>query len=336
MTDLVLPPDLVASEVQWSIIDNSAVFSSALSGAVRTVSRPGNRWSCRLLFRAPMPTKRHRILALIAALRGRSNRLWLTDPAYIAAGSLANAELLSNNAAVSDTTGWTSSNAELVLSADSHFGLRLTRTGVTADRYAYQAALTTVTSAPYAVRAVVGAGKGAVNFKAAAGTSQGATGLLNGTPRTTAGRILETFTASGTSSHVSFYDIATGRAANDFQFLSHASVARCALVNGASQIGTGINIDGLPTSTAGLARAGDWVEINGELKRLTADLDSNSSGAGFLMFEPALRNAPADNAPVVFRSPMGRFLMNDDSVNWNTAPGTRSDLEISLVEDIAS
>jgi len=56
-------------------VDNTAVFSSALSGAVRTYSRPGNRWTCRLIFRAPMPTRRARLLSLIAQLRGRSNRL---------------------------------------------------------------------------------------------------------------------------------------------------------------------------------------------------------------------------------------------------------------------
>jgi len=336
MTDYVLPPDLVAAEVNWQILDNTAVFSSALSGAVRTVSRPGNRWGCRLLFRAPSPTRRHRLLALVAALRGRSNRLWLTDPAYQQAGSLVNAELLSNNAAVAATTGWSSDNAEMVLSADSHLGLRLTRTGVTADRYAFQSGLTTAASTPYAVRALVSAGRGNVNLKATAGTSQGATGLLNGTAITSAGRIVETFTASGTTSHVSFYDLISGRAAGNFQFLSHASVARCGLVAGGSQTGSALLIDGLPVSSAGLLRAGDWMEVGGELKRLTADLNTDSTGTAYALFEPGLRNSPADNAPVIFRNPMGRFLLSDESVGWRTTPGIISDIELTLVEDLGS
>lgn len=335
MTDYVLPPDLVASDVEWSLIDNTAVFSSALSGSTRTYSRPGNRWSCRLIFRAPSAAKRRRLLSLIAALRGRANRLHLADPAGAFAGSFSNAELLTNNAAVTNTTGWASSDAELALSADSHFGLRLTRTGVAADRYAYQSALTTVTSAPYAVRFVLGAGKGNVRAAAMAGTSQGASGLLSGTTRTAAGKYVETFTASGTSSHVSFYDYISGRAANDFQFLTYVSVARCGLVNGSSQVGGALNIDGLPTSTNGLALAGDWVEINGELKRLTADLNSNGSGQGYLMFEPTLRSSPADNIPVIFRNPMGRFMLADERVSWGTRPGIISDVEMSLIEDIA-
>lgn len=335
MTDYVLPPDLVANEIEWRIMDNTAVYSSPLSGAVKTYSRPGNRWAARLNFRALSDQKRRRLLSLLATLRGRSNRLWLTEPGYSFVGSLVCPELLTNNAAVVVTTGWSSSSAEVALSADSHFGLRLARTAATADAYIYQSALTTVASAPYAVRAVYGAGKGNVRIGAAAGTSQGGTTLLNGTVRTAAGRYTDTFTASGTSSHVSFYDYYSGRAVGAFQFVSWASVSRCALVAGGSQTGGALNIDGLPTSTAGLARAGDWVEINGELKRLTADLNSDASGAGYIMFEPTLRTAPADNSPVVFRNPMGRFLIADDELGWSTRPGTLSDLTISLVEDVA-
>ncbi len=335
MTDYILPPDLVANDIQWRILDNTASYSSPLSGAVRTYSRPGNRWAATLSFRAISDQKRRRLLSLLAALRGRSNRLWFTEPGYSFAGSFSCPELITNNAAVVATTGWSSSSAEVALSADSHFGLRLARTAATADAYAYQSAATTVASAPYAIRAVYGAGKGNVRIGAAAGTSQGGTTLLNGTVRTTAGRYTDSFTASGTSTHVSFYDYYSGRAAGAFQFLSWASLTRCALVAGGSQTGGALNIDGLPTSTNGLARAGDWVEINGELKRLTADLNSDSSGAAYIMFEPTLRTSPADNTPVVFRNPMGRFLLAEDAGSWSTRPGTLSEMTIDLVEDIA-
>ena len=102
------------------------------------------------------------------------------------------------------------------------------------------------------------------------------------------------------------------------------SAARCALVNGSSQIGGSLVIDGLPTSTNGLARAGDWFEVNGELKRLTADLNSDSSGNGYLIFEPTLRTSPANNAPVIFRNPMGRFLLAEESTSWGTRPAILS------------
>ena len=334
MTDYILPPDLVANEVEWRILDNTAVYSSPLSGAVRTYSRPGNRWGVRLAFRALSDQKRRRLLSLIAALRGRANRLWLTEPGYAFSGSFSCAELLSNNAAVVNTTGWTSSDAELILSADSHLGLRLFRSGVVADRYVAQSAVTTVTSADYAFRAVIEAGKGNVRIALNAGTSAGDASLVAGTTRTAAGRYTEVFTASGTSTHISFDDEISGRAANGFQFVSWASVARCARVNGGSQTGSALDIDGLPTSANGVIKAGDWFEINGELKRVIADVNSNASGQGYIMFEPQLRASPSDNTPVIFRSPMGRFLLTEE-VGWQTRPGTLSDLTIELVEDIS-
>ena len=334
MTDYVLPPDLVASRVEWTLLDNSAVFTSPLSGATRTVSRPGLRWGVRAIYRATTGQKRRRLLALLAALRGRTNRLYFTDPAYTIAGSISCPELLSNNAATVNTTGWTSSNAELEISADSHFGLRLFRSGVTADRYVYQSAATTVTSAPYAVRMLLHAGRGNARASMEAGTSQGATDVLNGATRTVDGYYVDSFAASGTSTHFSFHDYISGRSAGNFQFLSWVSAARCILVNGASQTGNKLIVDGLPASTNGVARAGDWFEVNGELKRLTADLNSDGSGNGYMIFEPSLRTAPADNAPVIFRSPMGKFMLASDSTTWETNPGIISDIEINLIEDI--
>jgi len=53
------------------------------------------------------------------------------------------------------------------------------------------------------------------------------------------------------------------------------------------------------------------------------------------MFEPTLRTSPADNTPVIFRNPMGRFMLADDRVSWGTRPGIISDVEMSLIEDIA-
>lgn len=336
MTDYTLPPDLVASEVEWRLFDNTAVFSSPLSGAVRTVSRPGNRWGAKMVFRSVSGQDRRRLMSLISALRGRANRLWFTDPAHTLGGSFSCPELLVNNAAVvSVGVGeWLFSDAALSLSADSHLGLRITRANVTADQYVTQPALTTVASAPYAMRGIFMSGKGNNRYSFRAGTAAGGSTLLNGTTRTAEGRYAETFTASGTSTHVSYYDLVSGRSTGDFQFLSWASVSRCALVNGGSQTGGKLAIDGLPTSTERLAIAGDWFEVNGELKRLTADLNSDASGNGYLIFEPTLRSSPADNIPVIFRSPMGKFLLAEESTGWGTRPGILSDIEINLIEDI--
>lgn len=335
MTDYVLPPDLVAAEIEWSLFDNTAVFGSPLSGAVRTVSRPGTRWGARVVFRAVSDQSRRRLMSLIAALRGRSNRLWLTDPAYTLAGSMPCPELITNSSAVLNTTGWTSSNAELVLSSDSAFGLRLTRTGVVAAQNAQQGAVTLVNGAPYAVQFALAQGKGNIRANVRAGTTPGGNEMFAGTTYTTAARFTPAFSATATTGYFSVRDFTLNRNAGDFQFVPWISAARCALVDGASQTGSSLLLKALPASTNGLARAGDWVEVNGELKRLIADLNSDSSGGGTMLFEPALRTSPVADTPVIFRNPMGKFLFAEESTAWATRPGIISDIELSLVEDIS-
>lgn len=334
MTDYVLPPDLVASEIEWTLFDNSAVFSSPLSGAVRTVSRPGTRWGVRMVFRAVSTQDRRRLMSMIAALRGRTNRIWVTDPSYTLSGSMPCPELITNSSPVVNTTGWTSSNAELVLSADSAFGLRFTRAGVTAAQNANQAGVTIVNAARYAVQFSLAQGKGNIRMSMRCGSTSGGSEMLSGTTYTAAGRFVAGFAATATTGYFNIRDFITGRNVGDFQFVPWVSAARCAIVNGGSQTGSSLLLSGMPTSTAGLARAGDWIEVNGELKRLIADLDSDSSGGGTVLFEPALRASPADATPVVFRNPMGKFLLAEDSVSYGTRPGIISDIELSLVEDI--
>lgn len=335
MSDYVLPPDLVPSECEWRIIDNVAVYQSPLNGAVRTYARPGNRWGCRLTFRSLSGADRRRLMALVSILRGRANRLWISDESSAASGTLSCAELLTNGAAVASTTGWASSSGELSLSADTHQGLRLTRTGASGDTYAYQGGVTVVSGAPYALRFLLAAGKGNVRAAGSAGTSQGATNLVSGTTRTAGGYYVERFTASGSTAHVSIYDLISGRSSGAFQFTTWASLSRCAQVAGGSQAGSSLAIDGLPGSTAALARAGDMIQVNGELKRLTADINSDSAGGAQALFEPALRAAPPDDAAVVFRSAMGRFVLEDESAGWGSRPGVLSDFTLSLVEDIS-
>ena len=104
-----------------------------------------------------------------------------------------------------------------------------------------------------------------------------------------------------------------------------------ASTTGTSQTGAGVYVKGLPASTAGLLLAGDFIEINGELKRCTAQLDSDAAGLGYLQFAPSLVTAPADNDPVIINNPMGRFVFaSDPRVTENY--GLYTDFEIDLVE----
>lgn len=83
------------------------------------------------------------------------------------------------------------------------------------------------------------------------------------------------------------------------------------IVASALQSGSSLFIKGLPASTDGLSLPGDYIEINNELKRLTAPLNSDALGLGYIQFEPEMINAPVDDAPVIFFQPFGRFIISN-------------------------
>lgn len=106
---------------------------------------------------------------------------------------------------------------------------------------------------------------------------------------------------------------------------------------GIAQTGSACYVKGAPPSATGLLLPGDWFEINKELKRVTAQLDSNAAGLGYLQFSPPIRNSPADSDPVIVNMPMGRFIMSATETGWDASPaglisGPRATYTLDLVE----
>lgn len=99
--------------------------------------------------------------------------------------------------------------------------------------------------------------------------------------------------------------------------------------DGTAQTGTGLRVKGLPASTNGLLLPGDWFEVNGELKRATASLNSDASGFGYLQFEPPLVYSPSDNEPIIVNTPLGRFILADNP-KWTNQYGVYADLELTF------
>lgn len=84
------------------------------------------------------------------------------------------------------------------------------------------------------------------------------------------------------------------------------------VVAGASQLGISLATSGWTASTLVL-KAGDFIEVNGELKLITADVTSGGTGLATLAFEPPMRAAPANLAPIVTASPGATFRLKEDS-----------------------
>ncbi len=93
------------------------------------------------------------------------------------------------------------------------------------------------------------------------------------------------------------------------------------LVNGASQTGASLSIDGCSNSITGWLKAGDYIQLGGgasaSLHKVLTDVDTNSSGQATLDLWPSVRVAPSDNATVTTSNTVGRFRLNSGEQNWN-------------------
>ena len=98
------------------------------------------------------------------------------------------------------------------------------------------------------------------------------------------------------------------------------SSAGTPLVNGASQTGNTLIIDGATASQTGYLKAGDYIQLGtGITQRLHMVIDdANSDGSGnvTLNIEPALRSSPADNLGIVVANTKGVFRLASNETNW--------------------
>jgi len=102
---------------------------------------------------------------------------------------------------------------------------------------------------------------------------------------------------------------------------SAATTAGTPVVNGASQTGNELAIDGLPTSATGYLKAGDYIQLGtgtgSQLYKVLDDVDTNASGEATLTIWPDLRSSPADGATVVVSDAVGLFRISTSTTDWN-------------------
>lgn len=105
------------------------------------------------------------------------------------------------------------------------------------------------------------------------------------------------------------------------------------LVKGAAQTGLSITIDGCTPSVTGWLLAGDYIQIGDELKMMTADANSDSSGNATLNFTPPIRVSPADNSAVVVTNPKAIMKLKDnEQAKFPMQPGHIYAVSIAIEE----
>ena len=85
------------------------------------------------------------------------------------------------------------------------------------------------------------------------------------------------------------------------------------LVNGGSQTGGSLVLDGATASQTGWLKAGDYIQLGSgataTLHKVLQDANSDGSGNVTLDLWPYIRSAPADNSTVVVSNAVSRFRL---------------------------
>lgn len=93
------------------------------------------------------------------------------------------------------------------------------------------------------------------------------------------------------------------------------------VVNGASQVGSSLTIDGCSTSITGWIKAGDYIQLGAAstatLHKVLQDVNTDASGQASLDLWPSIRTAPADGATVITSNCVGRFRLNSGQQEWS-------------------
>lgn len=111
------------------------------------------------------------------------------------------------------------------------------------------------------------------------------------------------------------------------------------VVNGASQTGDELNIDGLPLSATGYLKAGDYIQLGSgdtaSLHKVLEDVNSDGSGEATLNLWPKVRTAPSDNATVVVSGAKGVFRLSSNETSWDIDQASIYGITFGAVEALS-
>jgi hypothetical protein len=93
------------------------------------------------------------------------------------------------------------------------------------------------------------------------------------------------------------------------------------VVNGSSQTGSSLNIDGCTTNTTNWLKAGDYIQLgtgaDARLFMVKDNVNTNSSGQATLSLWPNITTAPANNQSVIVSNPQAAFRLSNNVSTWS-------------------
>ena len=92
-------------------------------------------------------------------------------------------------------------------------------------------------------------------------------------------------------------------------------------VNGASQVGNQVALDGFTASRANVFKAGDYIQINSYVYMVTEDVSADGSGEANVKIEPALRQGIEtinNDTTVVYLNTTTIMRLDSNEFSWDT------------------
>ena len=106
-------------------------------------------------------------------------------------------------------------------------------------------------------------------------------------------------------------------------------------VNGASQTGNQVALDGFANSTSNVFKAGDYIQIGSYLYMVIEDVSSNASGEADVKIEPALRSSLetiADDTTVIYSNTTTIMRLDTNELGWQTDKVSKYGISFSASE----
>ncbi len=106
-------------------------------------------------------------------------------------------------------------------------------------------------------------------------------------------------------------------------------------VNGASQTGNQVALDGFANSTNNVFKAGDYIQIGSYLYMVIEDVNSNGSGEANVKIEPALRSSIEtinDDTTVIYSNTTTLMRLDTNELGWQTDKVSKYGISFSASE----
>lgn len=103
-------------------------------------------------------------------------------------------------------------------------------------------------------------------------------------------------------------------------------------VLGGDQTGTLLVTQGWQPNLLIAIEEGQYIEVNGELKYVTATSGSNAAGQVTIEIAPMLRGSPQSGSPVELQNPCGYFMLDEDEAGVDRSPAMINDISFTLIE----